>query len=169
VWVVAIAQRSQCIFLHVGEDQRRASSPTTSEFLVRVSEVTGCPFYQCLDLNSHHPATDELMSELKFRAKSDNRCLLLISGTDLEDQVTVSALHALLEGFDVHLLCDTITTKNSRLEPFLLLRLFQAGAVPSSLRQFLYMWMMYETDPAIANHLHNLHKVCSDAFGVRPA
>ena len=167
--VVAIAHRSQCIFLHVGEGQQHAVTTTTLEFVTQVAKVAECPLFHDTASYPHSPTANDLMTEFKSRAKHDNRCMLLISGFDLEDQVTVRALHALLEGFDVHLLCDMITTSNNRLELFLLLRLFQAGAVPSSLRQFLYMWMTNEADSAVATQLSDLYEKCSEVFGARPA
>jgi hypothetical protein len=85
-----------------------------------------------------------LIEDLKAFAKAEDRRILLLSGAFLEEQVTLCALEALVEGFDVHLLCDLMSARDHRLKPVLLLRLFQAGAVPSSLRQFLYRWQAAE-------------------------
>jgi hypothetical protein len=132
--VVAILNRFQCLFLHVSENQQHARTSTVLEFLNRISKVTGCPLHQYPSDGLNRPTIDDLLHELKVAAKNDDRRFLLIAGIDLEDQVTVCALKALFEGFDVHLLCDAIISDNIRLEPILLSRLYQAGAVLSSLR-----------------------------------
>jgi hypothetical protein len=46
--------------------------------------------------------------------------------------------------------------RDLKLKPVLLLRLFQAGAVPSSLRQFLYSWLASEIDQNMTAELQRL-------------
>jgi hypothetical protein len=144
--VSAIASHVQCMFLHLDNELGSSRNCQMTKILLETSTLFKCPIRQFSMewIGPQDLAT--LFDDLKICAKAQDRRILLVSGAFLEDQVTVCALEALVEGFDVHLLCDLISARDHRLKPVLLLRLFQAGAVPSSLRQFLYMWQAAEGD-----------------------
>ena len=80
----------------------------------------------------------------------------MLAGSNLEQQITVLALEALAEGFDVHLLNDLISTTDQLTAPVLQQRLVQAGAVPSTLRQFIYLWRSAEIDRSALTTLQEL-------------
>lgn len=86
------------------------------------------------------------MDELRTRFRSRNRSNLLIAGAYLEDQVTVFALQALAEGFDVYMLNEFIVSRQRQFLQTYETRLLQAGAVPTTLRQLLYQWITAEQD-----------------------
>jgi hypothetical protein len=89
-------------------------------------------------------AVQATMLALKSISHQDNRTCLLIAGQFLEDEITVFSLEALVEGFDVHLLSDVIVAREVLAARVSELRLFQAGVVPTSLRQLLYQWLVVE-------------------------
>ena len=66
---------------------------------------------------------------------------LMIAGKYLEEQVTICALNALHQGFEVFLLKDFIVARDAHHAQTFDARLFQAGAVPTTLRQSIYEWM----------------------------
>lgn len=164
----AIALHDQCMFLHLNNEANSVRNFKTSKILQDTSSIFKCPLRQFPKEWIGPQDLAVLMNELKQYAKTENRPFLLVSGLYLEDQVTVCVLEALLEGFDVHLLCDIIWARDVKLKPVLLLRLFQAGAVPSSLRQFLYMWLASEVDQHITEDLRKLLEDYDSAFAVRP-
>ena len=87
---------------------------------------------------------NDLFERLKSISEGDRTCLL-ISGKYLEEQVTVCSLEALAQGFDVYLLTDIIVPRNQNSKQAIEARLYQAGAVPTSLGQFIYLWFSAET------------------------
>jgi hypothetical protein len=140
----AIAAHVRCMFLHLDNEVGSARACQLTKILINTSSLFKCPIRKfAMDWIGPDDLT-VLLDDLKRCAKTEDRRILLVSGAYLEDQVTVCVLEALIEGFDVHLLCDLISARDQRLKPVLLLRLFQAGAVPSSLRQFLYMFQAAE-------------------------
>jgi hypothetical protein len=90
---------------------------------------------------------NDLLEKLKSLSGGD-KTSLLISGRYLEEQVTVCALEALAQGFDVYLLMDMIAPRNQNAKQAIEVRLYQAGAVPTSLGQFIYLWFYAETEVA---------------------
>jgi hypothetical protein len=154
--VSAIASHVRCIFLHLDNEVGPDRNCQMTKILFETSSLFKCPMRQFSMewIGPQDLAT--LFDDLKISAKVEDRRILLISGAFLEDQVSVCALEALVEGFDVHLLCDLISARDHRLKPVLLLRLFQAGAVPSSLRQFLYMWQVAEENRSEAESFKKL-------------
>jgi hypothetical protein len=156
----------QCLFLYVDHGEEDLRSAGVSRHLAAVASATNCPIHRVSLQWIDKAALSTLIYDLKRSASGSKRTALLICGSHLEDQVTVCSLEALLEGFDVHLLCDIISARDVKLKPVLLQRLFQAGAVPSSLRQFLYMWQTAETDPHMSETLRNLLENYDSEFAV---
>jgi hypothetical protein len=166
--VTAMMSHLQCMLLHVEHGAENGRSVRVSKFLSAVAIATDCPLHHLSSQWIDSTALLALINDLKRSLGDSKRTVLLISGSHLEDQVTVCSLEALLEGFDVHLLCDIISARDIKLKPVLFLRLFQAGAVPSSLRQFLYMWRAAEADPRMTDTLRELVETYDATFTVRP-
>jgi Isochorismatase family len=158
-----------CMFLYVDHGIEDSCNKGILQYLKTIASTTSCPLHsmssQWIDKN----ALSILLRDLRRSLSEPNRTTLLICGSQLEDQVTLCALEALLEGFDVHLLCDLIAARNEKLTPILLMRLVQAGAVPSSLRQFLYMWLAAEAEPSMIKSLRKLLEEYEATFEGRPA
>ncbi len=167
--MTTITSHHVCFFLHSDYGFEDLRSQKDFEFLESVAFNTKCPLHHFSCKWIDQAELKELMDELKQDAAKGGRRVLLVSGSHLEDQVTVCTLEALLEGFHVHLLCDIISARDDNLKSVLLLRLFQAGAIPSSLRQFLYMWLVAETEPSMTQHLRQLLEVYDSTFSARPA
>jgi hypothetical protein len=157
----------QCMLLHVDHGIEDARNTNVARYLSAVASATNCPLHRMSSQWIDNTALMALINDLKRSASESKRSILLVCGTHLEDQVTVCSLEALMEGFDVHLMCDLISARDARLKPVLLLRLFQAGAVPSSLRQFLYMWLAAETDQRMTEALRKLLEDYDTAFAGR--
>jgi nicotinamidase-related amidase len=81
---------------------------------------------------------------------------LLIAGADVESHITFLTLRALAEGFDVYLLSDLMASRDRQFTRIFQLRLFQAGAVPTTMTQFLLEWQTAESDTALTNRLQLL-------------
>ena len=96
------------------------------------------------------------MHELKLLANGGKRSRLLIVGAYLEDEVTVCALEALAEGFDVYLLDDLIVARSLDIRYVSINRLTQAGAVQSTIRQMLFHWKLATEDASRSAALTNL-------------
>jgi hypothetical protein len=164
----AIASRQKCMILHVESGENGSQNVRILEFLTTVATEAKCPLHHISSLWIGPDTLTNIMGELKRLSSNGGRSILLVSGHYLEDQIAVCGLEALMEGFDVHLLCDLILARDVKLKPVLLLRLFQAGAVPSSLRQFLYMWQAAETDQHMSETLRKLLENFDSTFAGRP-
>jgi|GEM_PF-4101041 hypothetical protein len=88
----------------------------------------------------------KMMKQVNVNNHPKNTPNLLIAGAYLENEITVSILHALAEGFDVYCLTDLALPLETKFTQIFNSRLMQAGAVPSTLRQILYQWFINESD-----------------------
>ena len=167
--MTAMTSHLQCILLHLRDGTEGIESSHLSDYLAKVSQATDCPLFHLSSRWIDGQTLATLMADIKASAAKPSRTTLLICGSYLEDQLTVCALEALLEGFDVHLLCDVISARDQKLKPVALLRLFQAGAVPSSLRQFIYMWHAGVVDERMNEKLRGLLTEYDLKFEERPA
>lgn len=148
------------MFLDVDGRRDDTEHAVRTDLIAQVAKVANCPIQRSVKKWMQTSDIEHLLGELKNQLYDGNRNILLLSGAYLEDQITLCALEALAMGFDVNFLCDFITARDPRLEPSLKFRLIQAGAVPSSLCQMLYMWQATESDRAIANSLRELLIQC---------
>ena len=164
--MTAMMSHLQCVFLYVDHGADDDHNKHVFKFLSDAASVTNCPIHRMSMQWIDKVALSALMQDLNHFDSRAKRTALLICGSYLEDQVTICSLEALLEGFDVHLLCDIISARDVKLKPVLLQRLFQAGAVPSSLRQFLYMWQVAETDQKMSETLRKLLETYDAEFAV---
>lgn len=157
------------MFLHVHHGSEDAQNAGVLKYLSAVASTADCPLSQLSLKWIDNRALTSLFSDLKRSMTNSNRNILLVSGGHLEDQVTVCSLEALIEGFDVHLLCDVISARDVKLKPVSLLRLFQAGAVPSSLRQVVYTWLAAETEQSMTESFRGLIDQFDSTIAERPA
>jgi hypothetical protein len=157
------------MLLHVDHGTVDACRMGVPKFLSTVATTINCPLHSLSSRWISNSTLTDLIGDLKRSVAESNRTTLLISGSYLEDQVSVCSLEALVEGFDVHLLYDMISARDVVLKPVLLMRLLQAGAVPSSLRQFMYIWLASETDKTLSNALRELLEDYDIVFTKRPA
>jgi Isochorismatase family len=88
--------------------------------------------------------------------RGETRHRLLVLGAHLEDSITLIALEALAQGYDVYLPGDLIVTSNKQLEKFHWERLFQAGSVPTTMAQILVEWLSREPDSDISHRIRKL-------------
>ena len=140
-----IIDYTECIVLALNPSRiRHATWASPDHLLGDLTEMFHLPIVK-KELNGiDHAALQEIVDELKQKAVANSRARLLLFGADLEDHVTVCALQALAEGFDVYLLSDLIAARERRHARVLEFRLYQAGAVPTTLSQFLYQWLACE-------------------------
>ena len=80
----------------------------------------------------------------------------MVVGAYFEEQVTAFTLEALAEGFDVQLMSDLLVSRYAHLRNNFEFRLFQAGAVPTSLSQALFLWHSVEVDAGMFSLLQQL-------------
>lgn len=66
---------------------------------------------------------------------------LVLGGIEAHICVLQTALHALQEGYEVHILSDAVGSRDPRAADLALDRMRQAGAVISSVEMALYEWM----------------------------
>ena len=116
------------------------------------------PIAACHQSLDGHWRAERIVRKIKKLNADGKQNILLVSGAYLEEQISVCVLEALAVGFDVHLLCDVITARNTRIGPTLNLRLLQAGAVPSCLEQVVYMWQSCETEIQESFNLQDILK-----------
>jgi hypothetical protein len=124
------------------------------KLLSDVARLSQCPMHEM----STNWITKTDLHYMVETLKRSGGSTLAIAGYYLEDQVSLCGLTALAEGFDVHLLCDLTVSRDQSLSATLQSRLFQAGAVPSSLWQFMYMWLTEEDRPEVALALKKMLK-----------
>ena len=151
-----IVSIKQCLIATIDDGDPGRRLKAGLDFLTEVSTKIACPI---LHYSSKWYGRDEMigyMHELKRSRSPQNGGCLLLAGNHLEQQITVLALEALAEGFDVHLLNDLISAHDKHRSATLQLRLIQAGAVPTTLRQLLYLWRYSEADSDVIMMLQDL-------------
>lgn len=144
----AIMSDGDCVLLLLNR-----SAPKNTKALRHVSAIGALeasiqmPVHNCdvnmLDVRQLSTIIGVLNSSMMPRNSSN----LLVAGAFLEDQIRVAALQALAESFDVYILNEFIISRQFGFVQTIETRLWQAGAVPTTLRQSLYQWMTAEPDP----------------------
>ena len=155
---------NECLFVTMNVGRAITSTGRgSSEWLMSLQSSLGIPIksydQEILDLRM----IDHIIRELVQLMGSENRNRLLIAGVDVESHITFLALRALAEGFDVYLLSDLMASRDRQFTRIFQMRLFQAGAVPTTMRQFLLEWRTVESDAVLADQLQMLH----DSFLLR--
>jgi hypothetical protein len=126
------------------------------EFFERVALELGLPF---TTLSVAHNETNSLahaIAEIKAETTLERRPVLLLGGAYLDEFVSLLSLEALAEGYNVHLLVDISISRIPQFARVAEYRLFQAGAVPASLRQLLLQWRAITADSALSAILQKL-------------
>jgi hypothetical protein len=120
--VTVIVSHLKCIILHVDHGVESQRSIRVFEYLSEVARATNCPLHRVSSQWIDSVELSTLISALKHSVFGSNRTALLVCSSHLEEQVTVCSLEALLEGFDVHLLCDLTVSRDQFLAPVFKLR-----------------------------------------------
>lgn len=96
-----------------------------------------------------HPAPGSVwaQSPLGVSLASASRTSLLICGYWLDECITFTALNALAEGYDVFLLTDASPPHDMTERYVAMLRLVQAGIVPTTTKQTIREWAVETIDP----------------------
>ena len=148
---------NECLFVTMNVGRAITSTGRGShEWLMSLQSSVRIPIksydQEMLDL----PMIDHIVQELVQLMGSENRNRLLIAGADVESHITFLTLRALAEGFDVYLLSDLMASRDRKFLNIFQMRLFQAGAVPTTMGQFLLEWQTAESDTALTNRLQLL-------------
>jgi hypothetical protein len=136
----------RCLFLHIDGLVKGDQEPPQLDVLRQTIALTSCPNHLIKRDYIDNNVLADIIKLISVPLLEVRRKILLLSGAYLEHQLTAVSLEALAEGFHVHLLCDCIVASDKKMFQVLQLRLLQAGCVPTSLEQFLYLWQMIETD-----------------------
>jgi len=88
-------------------------------------------------------------STLGLALAATNRSSVLICGYWLDEAVTFTSLHALGEGYDVYLLTDASPPLEADGRRAAILRLVQAGIVPTTTKQAIREWAADTIDPSL--------------------
>jgi hypothetical protein len=167
--VSAILTPERCIFLQLGPARRVETDLFQDILLQKASRLSGCPHLK-RDIDYIDQAAVKSMIDGSTSPHDRQlRKTVLLCGSYLEYQVSTVALQALGEGLDVHLLCDCITGSDPALTSILLLRLWQAGVVPSSLQQVLYLWQVQEQSSDRRKAMQDLVAECAEVRRCRCA
>jgi hypothetical protein len=153
--MAVIVSDGECQLLYLRSE---GVSSDEADFVNLVCSELSIPIRNCSDHLINVACLAEIESELATGA-GDGRQRLLIAGVYLEEQVTTCALHGLAIGFEVFLLKDFIAARNNRHSQAFDMRLFQAGAVPTTLRQLMYEWLALEVSPDRQKVITQLLKV----------
>lgn len=86
-------------------------------------------------------------NELVDAIKGENRSRLLICGFWLDAGLAATALEALSDGFDVHVITDLTFSRNLENRRTALRRLEQFGVVPITLADVIFEFMSWSEDP----------------------
>ena len=137
--ITVLDSECQILFLTAGEENIVQFAAIDS-----VCAMLNLPLCVCNSLIVDASCLQEIDTKLLPHSGETCRPRLLLAGSFLEEQITICALHALYVGFEVFLLKDFVVPKNLNHTLVYDMRLFQAGVVPSTLRQLLYEWMSGE-------------------------
>ena len=153
----SIISLNECLLVTMNIGRALASTKRTSaEWLMSLQESLQLPVKSYNQEIPDLPMIDHIIRELVKLMGSENRNRLLIAGADIESHITFLTLRALAEGFDVYLLSDLMASRDRQFTRIFQLRLFQAGAVPTTMGQFLSEWQTTESDTALTNRLQLL-------------
>ena len=111
----------------------------------------GQPIFEWLDGGS--PWAD---NDLTKAIADKNRSRLFLAGFWLEDTVTFSALGALADGYDVHVMLDVSVARREDTREATIERLVQAGVVPTTAVQLVSEWAATTEDADTRNQLHKI-------------
>lgn len=96
---------------------------------------------------------NKFAEDMNRSQQSMQRVVILLCGAHLEEQVSFAAHYLLQAGFDVRLVRDLISTRNSGHAQFHDQRLAHAGAMPTTTKQLVYEWAATEQNNEIRLNL----------------
>ena len=134
---------NECQFLYVNPG---AGTFRMQEFIFKLCHLLQVPICVSDTQIVDKDCLREIDAKLVTFKGDDARFRLLIAGGFLEEQVTILTLHCLAQGYEVFLLKDVVSAKVQHLSMVFDMRLFQAGIVPTTLRQLMYEWIAGEVD-----------------------
>jgi hypothetical protein len=102
--LTAMMLHRKCMFLHLDHGAENIRVTAVSQYLTTVVTTANRIFYLMTSQWIDSAALSNVICELKSLASNLKRMILLISGSYLEDLVTVCSL----EGFNAQLLCNMI-------------------------------------------------------------
>lgn len=97
---------------------------------------------------SHKPFVEALAAE--------DRSVLVLAGFWLEHEVLATALHALVDGYDVYVLLDATPPRSRCASEVARQRLSQAGAMPVTISQVINEWSFETSDASTRAALKSL-------------
>ena len=124
----------------------------------RLTELAGTlsiPTHTCYDDIVDTALLGELVLKLGI-PETIKRRKLLLCGSYLEEQISITAQYMLVAGYDVHLVRDLVLPRNAAHSQFHDLRLVQFGAVMTTVKHLIYEWASSERDQATRELLHKL-------------
>jgi hypothetical protein len=148
---------NECLLVTMNVGRALASTRLTSaDWLMSLQESLQLPVKSYDQEIPDLPMIDQIIRELVQVMGSENRNRLLIAGADVESHITFLTLRALAEGFDVYLLSDLMASQDRQFARIFQMRLFEAGALPTTMGQFLLEWQTAESDASLADRLQLL-------------
>ncbi len=108
---------------------------------------------------SHKPFVDALTAQ--------DRSVLLLAGFWLEHEVLATALHALVDGYDVYVLLDATPPRSQCAAEAARERLSQAGGTPMTISQVINEWSFETPDPSTRTALKSLLPILLDVGSVK--
>lgn len=139
--MTVVAPDHQYQFLLLQSEQHKSKALYIAKL---VSTELKVPLCECKDQLIDVACLARIESELIMESHPQPRKRLMLAGRFLEEQITICALHTLALGFEVFLLKDFVEAKNPHHILAHDMRLYQAGVVPTTLRQLLYEWLSVE-------------------------
>jgi hypothetical protein len=138
--------------------------------ILRAATLCGVPAFQAARERSHAriddgpashqpiysppmPGSPWAETPLGLALAKTSRTSLLICGYWLDECITFTALNALGEGYDIFLLADASPPLDAAERHMAILRLVQAGIVPTTSRQALREWAVEISDGHLRDQL----------------
>lgn len=150
--IVTLAIRS-CHLVILGPDPK---GPMIISQLEDLFNTIGLPVSKCADEFIDVSILGRLTDEIGPPRDKDNRKVVLLCGAFLEEQVSVSTHHLLMNGFEIYLIRDLIVPRDVSNASIHDSRLATAGAVSVTARQLIYEWIASEREAQTRSLLTDL-------------
>jgi Isochorismatase family len=139
--------------------QRRTNVRRNFVTIMSAANIVGVPslvYSPCNEPAKHGFASCLQHVPLRDALSEQDRSALVLAGFWLEHLVVASALHALVDSYDVYLVLDASPAKMQGAVRLSQDRLIQAGATPVVVSQVIHEWSLETADAAKAAALHAL-------------
>jgi hypothetical protein len=141
--IVTLAVRS-CHLAIFAPESKLASEEYS---IVKLFTSLKLPISRCTEQYVNLSVLSRLINEVGPPTDKHNRKVVLLCGAFLEEQVSVSAHHLLMYGYEVYLVRDLIAARDRNNAHIHDHRLAIAGAVSVTERQLIYEWIASESEP----------------------